>query len=352
MAKRDTMCCLPFMAVDQKQGRRSPCCQTASQHWGSFSTIEEYWHSEPLAQLRQQMINHQRAVECVHCWRAEDAGQISMRQAVNQSRSHMINFDQPRIKQVKLNTGNTCNISCMMCFDSVSSSYEKLWSTDTTWIMPENKLKKLSYDHHMQQYILEHAGDIEVIEVLGGEPLFNKQFIQLAESLAASGAAEHMTMIIITNGTLLTQRLIDLFRKFKKTVFLVSVDGVGPVNDYQRWPSRFVEIEENLVKINSHFDLSLMPTVTAVNIIGMSDLYEYALSKNYMINNIEPVAHWPQLNPANLPDQLKKLVDSKFDYLIQGSTDTDGLLRFVSRWDQQRNIHIQDYMSEWDNIIN
>ena len=351
MAKSDTMCCLPFMAVDQKQGRRSPCCHTASQHWGSFATIEEYWNSNALAGLRQQMVNGQRAAECVYCWSAEDAGQISMRQSVNQSRFHMIDFDQPRIKQVKLNTGNTCNISCMMCFDSVSSSYEKLWSTDTTWIMPENKLKKLSYDHQMQDYILEHAGDIEVIEVLGGEPLFNKQFIQLAESLAASGAAKHMTMIIITNGTLLTQRLIDLFQKFKKTVFAVSVDGVGPVNDYQRWPSRFVEIEKNLAMMNSYFDISLLPTVTAVNIIGMSNLYEYALSKNYMINNIEPVAHWPQLNPANLPDQLKKLVDSKFDYLIQGSVDTAGLLRFVSRWDQQRNIHIQDYMSEWSGVL-
>ena len=340
------------MAVDQKQDRRSPCCQTASQHWGSFATIEEYWNSKSLAQLRQQMVNGQRAAECVHCWRAEDAGQVSMRQSVNQSRSHMIDFDRPRIKQVKLNTGNTCNISCMMCFDSVSSSYEKLWSTDATWTMPENKLKKLSYDHHMQDYILEHADDIEVIEVLGGEPLFNKQFIQLAESLAASGAAEHMTMIIITNGTLLTQRLIDIFQKFKKTVFAVSVDGVGLVNDYQRWPSRFVEVDKNLAMINSHFDLSLLPTVTAVNIIGLSDLYEYALSKNYMINNIEPVQHWPQLNPSNLPDQLKKLVDSKFHYLMQGSADTDSLLSFVSRWDQQRNIHIQDYMSEWINIIN
>jgi sulfatase maturation enzyme AslB (radical SAM superfamily) len=352
MAKRDTVCCLPFMAVDQKQGRRSPCCQTVSQHWGSFSTIEEYWKSDALAQLRQQMINGQRAAECVYCWNAEDAGQISMRQAVNQSRWHMIDFDRPRIKQVKLNTGNTCNISCMMCFDSVSSSYEKLWSTDTTWIMPENKLKKLNYDHNMQAYILEHASDIEVIEVLGGEPLFNKQFIQLAENLAASGAAEHMTMIIITNGTLLTQRLIDLFQKFKKTVFAVSVDGMGSVNDYQRWPSKFAEISENLSKINHHFDLSLLPTVTAVNIIGLADLYAFALSKNYVINNITPVDQWPQLNPSNLPDQLKKLVDSKFDYLLQGSVDTDSLLKFVSRWDHQRKIHIQDYMSEWVNIIN
>lgn len=297
------------------------------------------------------MVNQQRAPECVHCWRTEDAGQISMRQSVNQNRWHMIDFDQPKIKQVKLNTGNTCNISCMMCFNSVSSSYEKLWSTDVTWIMPEKKLETLKYDHLMQDYILDHAGDIEVIEVLGGEPLFNKQFIQLAENLAASGAAEHMTMIIITNGTLLTQRLIDLFRKFKKTVFAVSVDGVGLVNDYQRWPSKFSEISENLVKINHHFDLSLLPTVTAVNIIGLSELYGFALSKNYVINNIEPVTHWTQLNPANLPDQLKKLVDTKFDYLLQGPADTDDLLKFVSKWDQQRNIRIQDYMSEWSCVL-
>ena len=351
MAKSDTICCLPFIAVDQKQGRRSPCCKAASHHWENFSTVEEYWHSESLARLRQQMVNQQRAPECVHCWHTEDAGQISMRQSVNQNRWHMIDFDQPKIKQVKLNTGNTCNISCMMCFNSVSSSYEKLWSTDVTWIMPEKKLETLKYDHHMQTYILDHASDIEVIEVLGGEPLFNKQFIQLAENLAASGAAEHMTMIIITNGTLLTQRLIDLFRKFKKTVFAVSVDGVGLVNDYQRWPSKFSEISENLVKINHHFDFSLLPTVTAVNIIGLSELYEFALSKNYVINNIEPVTHWTQLNPANLPDQLKKLVDTKFDYLLQGPADTDDLLKFVSKWDQQRNIRIQDYMSEWSCVL-
>jgi sulfatase maturation enzyme AslB (radical SAM superfamily) len=351
MAKRDTVCCLPFIAVDLKQGRLSPCCYSESQHWGEFSSIEKYWNSDPLSQLRQQMVNGQRAAECVHCWHTEDAGQISMRQAVNQSRSHMIDFDRPRIKQVKLNTGNTCNISCMMCFDSVSSSYEKLWRTNVNWIMPDTKKQTLSYDYHMQAYILDHASDIEVIEVLGGEPLFNKQFIQLAESLAASGAAQHMTMIIITNGTLLTQRLIDLFQKFKKTVFAVSVDGVGSVNDYQRWPSRFVEIDKNLAMINSHFDLSLLPTVTAVNIIGLSDLHEFALSKNYMINNIEPVTHWPQLNPSNLPDQLKKLVDTKFDYLIQASADTDGLLKFVSQWDHQRNINIQDYMSEWSGVL-
>jgi len=131
----------------------------------------------------------------------------------------------------------------------------------------------------------------------------------------------------------------------------VSVDGVGLVNDYQRWPSRFVEIEKNLAMMNSYFDISLLPTVTAVNIIGLADLYAFAQSKNYVINNIEPVAHWPQLNPANLPDQLKKLVDSKFDYLLQGSVDTTGLLRFVSRWDQRRNIHIQDYMSEWSGVL-
>jgi len=103
--------------------------------------------------------------------------------------------------------------------------------------------------------------------------------------------------------------------------------------------------------MNNYFDLSLLPTVTAVNIIGLADLYAFAQSKNYVINNISPVDHWPQLNPSNLPDQLKKLVDSKFDYLLQGSADTTGLLRFVSRWDQQRNIHIQDYMSEWSGVL-
>ena len=101
---------------------------------------------------------------------------MSMRQSVMQSRQLTIDtIANPRLTQVKLITGSTCNLACMMCFSTVSTTYANLWSERHDWSMPVAKRKALMYDHDMEDYIRSHANEIHFIEALGGELLFEKK---------------------------------------------------------------------------------------------------------------------------------------------------------------------------------
>ena len=340
------------MAVDQHRDLYSPCCFNKHPRWSGYQTIEQYWHSEDLARLRRDLGQGVRDPGCQDCWTAEDHGQMSLRQTVLQDTDRWAGcLEQPRVTQVKLLTGNTCNLACMMCFGTVSSSYHDLWRGDATWIMPEAKSRTSEYDWNMDRYIREHVDDLRFIEVLGGEPLFNKDFLDLVSHLVDTGASDHFTLFVITNGTLFVPRFQDLFSRFKKTVFTISVDGLGVVNDYQRWPSDWSVIERNIKTIDQWFDVSILPTVTAINIIGLPKLIDWCQSQGYVINNIGLVDHWPQLLPVNLPDQLKPLVSQQFRSMTQGPGRPDQLIDFIRRWDQRRGINIKDYMPEWTGLV-
>jgi len=347
----DTMCALPFMAVDRHFDRIKPCCLYNSDHWQQFASIDQYRDSADLAILQMNLLNGNRDPGCAACWKMEDIQQMSMRQSINVSRLAEINLAAPRITQVKLLVGKICNLACMMCFSSVSSTYQQLWRNESTWIMPLKKSQDLNYDYDMDKYIREHAGDLRYIEVLGGEPLFSKSFLDLAQHLIDIGVSHNITLYIITNATLITPAMIKTFGRFKKTIFTVSIDGVGTVNEYQRWPSQWKTVDENLIIMTQNFDVSVLPTVTAINIARLSELYNYCETRNLVINNTNLVGDWPQLLPSNLPDTIKSLVDPKFVGFLQGESNTESLCAFIKKWDRQRGISIGDYMPEWRNVL-
>jgi sulfatase maturation enzyme AslB (radical SAM superfamily) len=278
-------------------------------------------------------------------------GITSLRQSVNQSRLTGTVVSHPTLTQVKLITGKVCNISCMMCFSTVSSTYGQTWANDASWTMPEAKQQDIRYDLDMDSYIRSHADKIQYIDVLGGEPMFCKQFLDLLDHLIQTECSKNITLFVITNGTIYTKSLQQRFLKFKKVVFTVSVDGIGLVNEYQRWPSKWSTVSSNLQKFASDFDVSLLPTITALNIIHLGRLYDFSLQHNYQINNAQLVDHWPQLLPKNLPDQLKQKIPESFRRVAQGEGDPMSLFKFIQRWDLQRKISIQNYMPEWQMII-
>jgi sulfatase maturation enzyme AslB (radical SAM superfamily) len=347
----DTFCSLPFMAVHTTTGVMRPCCLNQNADWKSYHTVDQYWNSPTIKRLRENLSTGIKDTGCQKCWDMEDRGQMSLRQSVTQHRAiDLFDKNQPTIKQVKLCTGRKCNLSCMMCFDSVSSTYNKTWKSNKTWIMPVDKQIDLTYDQEMDSYIRQHAHELEYIEAIGGEPLFDKRYLDLLEYLVHIGANKNITLFVITNGTIFTPKIKNLFSKFKKTVFAVSIDGVGPVNDYQRWPSKWDSVKTNLSIISDEFDMSILPTITALNIIGLPHLVDFCQSQNYVLNNMGLVEHWKQLLPCNLPDSLKLLVSEQYQSFLTGPADPDSLLNFIGQWDKQRGIRIQDHMPEWNQI--
>lgn len=344
-----TFCPLPFTAVDAKAGRFSPCCFVDKKYFSSYKTVETYYKSNELFDLQENLKQDVKDPLCSLCWENEDNGIQSLRQSVLQDKDRIVH--ENKIQQVKLHVGKTCNLACMMCFPSVSTTWQKLWLNDS----PEEYKKDRGhehYDEYIEDYIKKNLKDIRYIETLGGEPLFSKRFLSLLEWITKNDHAKNITMYIITNLTTLTPRVIQILTNFKKIVLAVSLEGVGVVNDYIRWGSDFNQIDANIKEaLKNNFDIAILPTASSLNLHRLHELYEYADSIKVPVLNISPVRGWPSLCPGNLPKYLEEKVDPRFKKLINGKNNAQSLKEFIYKWDNQRGISILDYMPEFDEFL-
>jgi sulfatase maturation enzyme AslB (radical SAM superfamily) len=338
------------MAVDALAGKFSPCCLVKKDTFKNYKTIEEYYHSSELKNLQKNLSNNFKDELCSACWSNELAGIQSMRQSVLKDR----NMLSKKISQVKLHVGSTCNLACMMCFPTVSTTWKKLWQDKN---YPE-EFQRIpgheNYDYYIEDYIKKNISDIFFIETLGGEPLFSKRFILLLNWLVKKKKSQDITLYIITNLTLLPSSMIDILHNFKKVVLTVSLEGTHKINDYIRWGSSFEKIDKNIkIGLEKKFNLAILPTANSLNLHRLHELYAYGESLGIPVMNISPVQGWNSLHPANLPFYLHGKVDNRFKNLLNKTTNNDqsSLKNFIKNWDKKRNISIVDYMPEFEEFI-
>ena len=336
------------MAVDVRNNRFSPCCHVTKKHFEEYTTIEEYENSEKLNKLQDSFRKNERNALCNYCWTNEDNNVQSMRQSVLQDRQHS---DLDAITQIKLHTGSTCNLACMMCFPSVSSTWKKLWTeTDPPEVF--NKIAPELYDSETESYIKKNIAHIKYIETLGGEPLFSKRFLKLLNWIRSSGHSNNITLYIITNATLLTEHIFEVCKDFKKIVFTVSLEGVGKVNDYIRWGSSFENIDNNIrLLLEKKYSVAIVPTISSLNLHRIQEVYDYADKIGVPVMNASPVEGWKSLLPANLPIFLQGHVPLAFKKFLSDSPNETALKQFITNWDKQRNTSILDYMPEFNELM-
>ena len=91
---------------------------------------------------------------------------------------------------------------------------------------------------------------LKKLHVGGGEPLIHKRTFWLLNELVNLGVSNNIEVVFYTNLTVLPEKILDIARFFKDMCFSVSLDGLGKVNEYIRYPSKFIEIQDNLDRLN------------------------------------------------------------------------------------------------------
>ena len=103
-----------------------------------------------------------------------------------------------------------------------------------------------------------------------------------------SGHSKHIELQISTNLTNTKKDFYSLLPHFKSIIFLASIDGVGPIQEYMRYPSKWNQIESNLKKVLSmnlpNILITLNPVLQKVNLEYIVDLLEYAEDINRQYN--------------------------------------------------------------------
>jgi MoaA/NifB/PqqE/SkfB family radical SAM enzyme len=323
----ETFCILPWMHLaTNASGNLRVCCNSTPGK--NFVTkpdgtpyklfrdnLEEAWSSEVYQTIRKQMLAGERPEMCQRCFREEDVGIKSARQAWNDkwTESKEYTLDAPfDIKYVDLRLGNLCNLKCRMCNPYSSNMWVKEWH------LVEDALSESEYDRLSNMtwperektwenlYSIAHT--VEEIYLTGGEPTIIKEQHKLLDYFIERGTAKDIRLKYNTNLTNVPQHLLDKWSKFKRVQLNCSIDAVGDLDRYIRYPSTWDKIKENFEKVRTveRCNVEIHCTVQMYNILKLNELIEWALPYNHKIYfNI--LNHPEYLNIRVLPENLKQL---------------------------------------------
>jgi pyruvate-formate lyase-activating enzyme len=96
--------------------------------------------------------------------------------------------------------------------------------------------------------LLKEPKAIREVYFKGGEPLLSKEALAIIDYLGAEGDSDKLRFHVTTNGTLFEETLIRNATRVASLSMAVSIDGIGQVNEYIRYPAKWSIVEENLRK--------------------------------------------------------------------------------------------------------
>ena len=239
----------------------------------------------------------------------------------------------PTLLEVYFN--NVCNQSCVYCTPGFSSQIEqevrKYGPTDfnkdySNW-RPDTKYEL--YKEKFWEWMEKHSQSLQILQVLGGEPLYQKEFEQCLDFFDKN---PRPNLIYRTFSNLKhdptkikekiqrVQNLIDQ-GKLKRMEFVCSIDCWGPEIEYVRDGLILEDWENNIntlvdtpgVSINIH------ATLTALTLPTLYQLIEKTVSwqrpDKYVGINWNTVVSPTPFNPYHFGEHLAPFIDTAIETL-------------------------------------
>lgn len=381
MSVSKTFCILPWMHLaTSSTGNLRVCCNSTPgknfihKEDGTVykiykDDIHEAWNSETYQTIRKQMLNGERPEMCARCFKEEDVGIRSTRQGWNsrwkQEKEYTVNaeFD---IRYVDIRLGNLCNLKCRMCNPYASNQWVKEWPLVNSSVSADElqQLKSLDWPENEKtwQNLFSIITTIQEIYLTGGEPTIIKEQLKLLNYCIDNNKAQDIILKYNTNLTNIPLELVDKWKYFKKIKLNCSIDAVGQLDRYIRYPSNWEKIEENFLKVSQldNVSIEIHNTVQMYNILRLDEFIKWAEPFKYKIYfNI--LNHPEVLNIRVLPFHLKNYVKEKLkqyveipkvqgviDYMIaeDWSDKYPAFLNYTKKLDESRNENLFDLIPE------
>lgn len=344
-----TFCVLPFYArVINGSGYDRPCC-----HWFT----DDY----DLTRIKQDMLTDQRPDICSHCWRLEDAGIQSDRQQKLATYDWFLErtaedlFEAAKAGSVpmlslNLMTSTVCNATCVSCGSGCSSSWAELERRMFPQI-PIQRVDPVSVDSVFESFDM---ANLKFLSFMGGEPLYERRNFEILERLAALGNT-NLFVSIVTNGNVeLSDKQKSILGRFPNMNFCLSIDGIGSVYEYVRYPSKWSVLQDNLAYFRAIAqDVSAHYTISNITLFTHNETMSWFKEVGLPVtcNPIsDPIWLAPHVLPESAREQLANYLSVEDYQAYIGSAD---LSRVDQQWaefkqqiklqDQAKAISIADY---------
>ena len=274
------------------------------------------WNNEYMKDVRLTMLEGKIPASCAKCHKEEFNGVASKR--IWETGTWVEDgIDLPElIKQTEedgtvpeslvyldLRLGHTCNLKCIMCSPHDSS----MWVADHKKVYPIFQAKELkeqmawnsdTFDNYWYENpdfwkeMYAQIPNLKQVYFAGGEPLLIKEHKLFLEEIIRQGYADKILVRYNTNGLLVNDEIIELWKKFKKVKVGFSIDAVGDRNYYIRYPSDWDTIERNLRKLDNtpdNIQVSIATAIQILNIKHLPALAKWKIQQNFKKVNFENV---------------------------------------------------------------
>lgn len=292
MRINDTYCTIAWVhQFISPDGNVLPCCRfkkkySSSEYNVGLKSLEDIFLNNPVQQKLREITNENQWHEgCDSCRQEEESKKgTSIRKNYNNNHYLSDNITKPEIRWIELALSNECNLKCRMCSSLFSyriapDEVELFGKPVVPFLKKENKWKT---DFPIEN-LFSIIPTLRHVKFTGGEPLLTPNHYKFLKEIIRQGYSRNIYLNYSTNMTVPpSEKIIELWKKFKFVEVALSLDGTGSVIEYIRNPSKWEIIEENTIRfleLTKRTDLDVRvgvrSTVMAYNIFNMVELEKW-----------------------------------------------------------------------------
>jgi len=217
-----------------------------------------------------------------------------------------------------------CNFMCHYCYEKYNNFYDENKVTDMSIEMLDSVLN----------YIINNTNDNEVVMIgfLGGEPLLKSELIvYTVKFLDQHGGNRNFKYKITTNGSIITDSLIDIFTE-KKFNISISLDGDEKCNNRNRISCNginyypfIINKAQSLLKQNCNVTIRMTVAINNIPHMYENFLFFYNMGFKKIFLFFDSTAAFNNIDYTNIQNEMEKF--SKF-YLE--STDDELIVNLLN----------------------
>jgi len=337
------------------------------------------FHTDTMIKDRKLMLENKSCVSChFGCYKYEEQGLISSR--IKLKTNKFISDPKAPLKNLIIALSTDCNLTCAYCSPEWSSSWQKDIEKNGNYELTDFKIKNDNFAKlwskikqksrsteskffHLLLKEISLAKDLEVISMMGGEPLLHNQLEMFLEQI------EDKKITITTGLGVSLSRLSRLLKKMKgkKIGFFVSGETTGSFFEFLRYGASWEDFLTKVKMISDYgFKIGFISTISNISLFDFTNFYNtFHNSYNIWINSMHEK---PFLMPHVIDDKSKddfiktskKYENTKTFQNILKSLNVDvneidriNLGNYVKQFSSRRSIDISflpEHFRKWCNL--
>jgi sulfatase maturation enzyme AslB (radical SAM superfamily) len=333
------------------------CCQESRRlsttHNIKTTSLREWFNSEPVKQLRQEVLSDTPTEICSRCYHEEQHSGTSRRHRSNQKSviftktAFQNSFEQSPGRRhftedgitdtlpidLHIDLGNYCNLACKMCWSGASSriasQYVKWGHEDHRQYLGTDWTKDSTTWNRFLDELLT-IPKLKNIHFMGGETLLTTRFEEFVDFMILHQRSD-LSISFVTNGTTFNESLINKLKQFTRVGIEVSIETTTAHNDYVRQGTNTKTVLENIKLYQQHcnntsISLTLRPAVSALTVGYYYTLLEYCLEQKLTIKSLlvtTPSYLNVNILPKHIKEQYSKNYHDLLEKLVNINIDTD-----------------------------